>query len=608
MANILGRIYYDLGDMANASKYNQQAYDLSIKSGAAEEMIDAMIYMGKIDAHRGRMDLAEKHIRASLVKGDSLGLKGTGWEAYYELGMVFYAQKRYDSAITYFRSAVDIVEQLSGNIYGGEEARKLYSSDPRKVDLYNKIIASFVAIRDPAKASEYALRNSITALNSKYGKDLGFADSTLKADLARAEDIQRQISAVNANIAKADTREKKEALLQTRRILEEGYQNFMDERKEKYKDFDKYLKGGVNPEDLSNYKGGLPEDMAVISYIINDSLLYKFVVTNSTLEIVTTTLSEDINVQVNEFISALTSPDSGSGTGSLKVRAEFADKKKTSKKSFPEISEKLYNILIADLLPVIGDKKKLCIIPSGKLSNIPFQCLGKKEAGKFRFVLEDYRVFYANRLDMFRSRDASDRNISNMAAFGNPDRSLEFAKQEVLNIQKISHAKMVYVEGEATELKAKESLVQNKYVHFATHGTLDYVKPKQSYLTFTVTPGAGDDGRLTIAEIDSIKTGSQYAELVTLSACETARPLAISEDWYVSPANSFLRKKFKTVVASLWKVNDEATGILMSAFYKNLENMDKVDALRQAQETVSRDPRYTHPYYWGGFVLYGDWR
>jgi CHAT domain-containing protein len=364
----------------------------------------------------------------------------------------------------------------------------------------------------------------------------------------------------------------------------------------------------VNPEDLSNYKGGLPDDMAVISYIINDSLLYKFVVTNSTLEIVTTTLTEDINVQVNEFISALTSPDSGSGTGSLKVRAEFADKKKTSKKSFPEVSEKLYNILIADLLPVIGDKKKLCIIPSGKLSNIPFQCLGKKGEDKFRFLLEDYRVFYANRLDMFRSKDGSDRDISNMASFGNPDKSLEFAKKEVLDIQKVSHAKLVYVEGEATELKAKESLVQNKYVHFATHGTLDYVKPKQSYLTFTVTPGAGDDGRLTIAEIDSIKTGSEYAELVTLSACETARPLAISDDWYVSPANSFLRKKFKTVVASLWKVNDEATGMLMSEFYRNLEKMDKVDALRQAQETVSSDPRYTHPYYWGGFVLYGDWR
>jgi CHAT domain-containing protein len=55
-------------------------------------------------------------------------------------------------------------------------------------------------------------------------------------------------------------------------------------------------------------------------------------------------------------------------------------------------------------------------------------------------------------------------------------------------------------------------------------------------------------------------------------------------------------------------VNDEATGILMTEFYKNLESMDKVDALKMAQVKLSGNPIYSHPFYWGGFVLYGDWR
>lgn len=608
MANIQAKIAFEQGQMDKAMKYATEAYQYSSAAGSADQLMDALVMQGKVYAAKGKVDLAIPLIRAAVVKGNSLGLKTVQWIPLYELGILHYQQKRYDSAIHYLGSAVDIVEQNAGNVFGGEEARKLFASDARKVDLYNKIIASYVAMKDPKKASEYALRNAITAINSKYGQDLGFADSTLKADLATAEEYKRSIEAVDASMAKADTKEKKDALQKTRTILEEGYQNFIDERKEKYKDFEKFMRGNVNPEDFSNYKGGLPEDLAVISYVVNENQLYKFIVTNSTLEIVTTELDKDINVQINEFIASLVTPDSASGTGSLKVRAEFANQEAVAAKPFRETSEALYHVLMDDVLPIVGDKKKLCIIPSGKLSNIPYQCLGKMEGKKFRFLMEDYRVFYTNRMDMFRTKGETDRNISDMAAFGNPDKSLMFAGKEVLEIQKITRSRQVLTEEKATEQEARTALGQRKYVHFATHGTLDYVKPKQSYLTFSASPGGGDDGRLTIAEIDSLKAPGQYAELVTLSACETARPLAISEDWYVSPANSFLRKKFKTVVASLWQVNDEATGILMTEFYKNLEKMDKVDALRLAQQKLSNNPKYLHPYYWGGFVLYGDWR
>ncbi len=607
MANLQGKIAFEQGDLEKALKYATEANNYSKASGAADQMIDAMVMQGKVYAAKGQAPKAIEYLRTAIDKGAILGLKSGEWVALYEMGIVFYQQKKYDSATHYFGAAVDIVEKNAGNVFGGEEAKKLFSTDARKVDLYNKIIASYVARKDSKKASEYALRNAITAINSKYGQDLSFADSTLKADLARAEEYQRKINAVDQSIAQADTKEKKEALLKTKRILEEGYQNFIDERKEKYNDFEKFLRGNVNPEDLSNYKGGLPEDMAVVSYVINDSQLYKFIVTNSTVEIATTVLDRDINEMINEYIASLITPDSASGTGALKVRAEFATQS-VAAKPFRQTSEALYHVLMDDVLPVIGKKKKLCIIPSGKLSNIPYQCLGKMDQGKFRFLMEDYRVFYTNRMDMFRSKEQPDKDLSNMAAFGNPDKSLEFARKEVLDIQRIVKNRQVLVEEQATEQEARMALGQRKYIHFATHGTLDYVKPKQSYLTFSASPGGVDDGRLTIAEIDSLKAPGQYAELVTLSACETARPLAISEDWYVSPANSFLRKKFKTVVASLWQVNDEATGILMTEFYKNLEKMDKVDALRQAQQTLSNHPKYVHPYYWGGFVLYGDWR
>jgi CHAT domain-containing protein len=46
----------------------------------------------------------------------------------------------------------------------------------------------------------------------------------------------------------------------------------------------------------------------------------------------------------------------------------------------------------------------------------------------------------------------------------------------------------------------------------------------------------------------------------------------------------------------------------MKEFYTNLQTMGKADALRKAQATLSKDPKYVHPFYWGAFVMYGDWR
>jgi CHAT domain-containing protein len=64
----------------------------------------------------------------------------------------------------------------------------------------------------------------------------------------------------------------------------------------------------------------------------------------------------------------------------------------------------------------------------------------------------------------------------------------------------------------------------------------------------------------------------------------------------------------RSVVASLWAVDDDATNLLMQEFYKNLQTMDKVEALRKAQATLSTTAGFEHPFYWGAFVLYGDWR
>jgi CHAT domain-containing protein len=219
-------------------------------------------------------------------------------------------------------------------------------------------------------------------------------------------------------------------------------------------------------------------------------------------------------------------------------------------------------------------------------------------------------VFYTSRMKIFDVDPPLTTNMESFAVFGVPDATLKYTEQEarsIAGIMKISDG--LYVETRATEKQAKQSLTQMKYVHFATHGILDYTDYNASYLKFLPSADTvdGNDGKLTIDEIYGLKIAG--CELVMLSACETAVGREKTKGWKISPANSLLRKKTRTVIATMWKVDDEATSIVTVEFYRQLKaGREKGDALRLAQETLSKDSRYNHPYFWSAFVLYGDWR
>jgi CHAT domain-containing protein len=100
------------------------------------------------------------------------------------------------------------------------------------------------------------------------------------------------------------------------------------------------------------------------------------------------------------------------------------------------------------------------------------------------------------------------------------------------------------------------------------------------------------------------------AELTVLSACQTALGKDIKGEGVVGLAYSFMSAGSKSVVASLWKVDDRATAILMSNFYKSMlrEGVPPVAALRAAKLKMIEDQRWNSPYYWAGFVFQGDYQ
>lgn len=145
-------------------------------------------------------------------------------------------------------------------------------------------------------------------------------------------------------------------------------------------------------------------------------------------------------------------------------------------------------------------------------------------------------------------------------------------------------------------------------IHFATHGFLDSELPELSGILLTRVDQNGSE-RNGLMALHDIYTLDLSAELTVLSACQTALGKEIRGEGLVGLTHSFMSAGSKSVVASLWKVDDRATASLMSDFYESMlrKGMSPVAALRAAKLKMMQDKRWTAPYYWAGFVFQGDY-
>lgn len=153
-----------------------------------------------------------------------------------------------------------------------------------------------------------------------------------------------------------------------------------------------------------------------------------------------------------------------------------------------------------------------------------------------------------------------------------------------------------------------DQLANYRLVHFATHGLVDNHLPELSGIVLSMfdRQGKRQDGFLQLYEIYNLKLN---ADLVVLSACQTALGKDIKGEGLVSLTRGFMHAGAPRVVASLWNVDDAATAELMSRFYRHMivHGLKPAAALRAAQLDLAKERRYQSPYFWAGFVIQGEW-
>jgi CHAT domain-containing protein len=151
-------------------------------------------------------------------------------------------------------------------------------------------------------------------------------------------------------------------------------------------------------------------------------------------------------------------------------------------------------------------------------------------------------------------------------------------------------------------------LSRYRVVHFATHALIDDQHPELSGIVLSMVDKQGQkqDGFLRLRDIYNLKLP---VDLVVLSACQTGLGRDVKGEGLIGLTRGFMYAGASGVVASLWKVDDEATAELMKHFYSGLfeKGLTPAAALRDAQLALRQQKRWQEPYYWAGFVIQGQY-
>lgn len=301
-------------------------------------------------------------------------------------------------------------------------------------------------------------------------------------------------------------------------------------------------------------------------------------------------------------------PAKGTIERSLRAFLKFLSDRSSDPRAGLEAAERIgHELLPLDREGAFKRAKALIVIPDGILHNLPFETLRIRDGAGSRYLVEDMAVSYcpsASALAVLMSSKGQGKWKKGLLAVGATQ--LPFSKKEVLDIANslAAFGTDVLTGDAATEGAVKQwPLNDYRIIHFACHGFLDEGSPLRSALVLSDADAAGDDGLLQMREIYGLNLG---ADLVVLSACQTAAGRLERSEGPMGLARPFFFAGARSVIASLWPVNDQSTVAFMHDFYRSLAAGHPAgEALHDAKKRMLKSP-WAHPFYWASFMLQGD--
>lgn len=611
----LSSAYYDLGDIDGAIRLREVCIDAARARNAPLAEASGLRVLAEMIAERDA-DLALAHAHRALKLMKMHQEPREIWLVYATLGRLHRSRGDLDVAIEHFRIAVDRLEAVRGRLTTSSRRAAYYErSRSSYAQLIDALLERNERTGDQAdidaafgvleRAKARSLLEAIADLRFDQDRSLS-PELSARRDLLskRIADLQRA-----ADDASTGHEARRRALEELDRTEEEFDSLLAEVRRE-----GRGEPAAEIPSTATDARSMLDGRTAILAYSVGRHGLCGFVVTAAGITAHRLPVgTDDLSARVRNYVDLIGASDDD---------------------AWRAIGRRLSSDLLAPLLPNgLEGIDHVVVLADGALNAVPFETLPVPGDPGGAMLIEKASVSYApsatalNALgrgiegpaaarsvvvvaDPFTDRPAGASETAELvrALYDDEDLAIEAlpaAREEAAAIAGFAADASVLTGADATEDAMKSGILDGyRIVHFATHGLVSLRAPYRSALV--LARGEDQDGFLQAREIYRMR---MHTDLVVLSGCRTARGATVDGDGVQGLAQAFLHAGARSVVASLWNVNDERTATFMEAFYAHLASgMSKSNALRRAKLDLLRNPATAAPRFWAPFVLIGEAR
>jgi CHAT domain-containing protein/tetratricopeptide (TPR) repeat protein len=649
----LGRVYIATGEYDLALTNLQSALAIYTQAGNPLEAAQARGLLGQLSRLQGRPEQARRYYKQALDAFTELSDRLNQAAVYSELGRLELKGGDYAAAQDYLRQSIDVTENVRRVPTSSDLTAAFSATVHDRYEGYGECLmrghrlnpslgldARAFEVSELMRGRSLAEWLRVSGTNLVPGLDPKLADreKLLRQSLRVKEDYRVTL------LAGGGKKEELGLLVAELARLEAEYKQVNDAIRALYPSYEQLTRPAA--WDLRRIQTEVIADdqTALLEYSLGADESYAWVVTRDRIKSFKLPAEAEIVEAAGRVYKLLARP---SAAGSEEDEEDLAAATR-------ELSRMILSPVAAEL-----NKRRLIVVADGALNYIPFQVLPAPSDGEpLVAAYEIVNALSASILGELRQEAARRQPTKLLAAFGNPkfapdtaraeDRKgaetpsatqqasaarlegalrdielsrdsfdpsaikpLFYAKRELASLRDSASGGETFVaeEFDATrERLLSTDLTQYAILHLATHGFLDPKRPENSGLMLSTfsRDGRSLDGFVGLQDIYQLRAP---VDLVVLSACQTGLGKDVRGEGLLGLTRGFMYAGASSVMASLWKVDDEATAELMKRLYANMlrEGMTPAAALRAAQNSIRQRPEWRSPHYWAAFTLQGEY-
>jgi len=575
--NFMGVVAWMQGDEAAALRQLVVAGEWSRIAGFPVVEIRGLLFLGELGL-QGEYG-AEGRKAAELLREKADHCRASPYRIWARLLLARYAQgqERNREAIGFLQEAAGIIEAersgLKADMFDEvcrRQRRAVYES-------LVELLAGEGMVGEALTAAEKG--KALIIVDLLAGENLG-RNPAEKELLEQEAVLGEEVRGLQRRILQVAGGKVADELLEQLRQAEETYRDLLSRIGAEDRSLLSLIAvSGVDPTTVQRL---LDENTTLFDYFVTTGGLYVWAIHQKQVHLKRIDLSrEEMRALVFSFLAAI----------------REKDKRKTE-----IFSRKAYDLLLKPAILFVSGER-IGFIPDDALFYLPFAAMSYRG----RFLAEGFSIFHLPETGLLETVLGETGTTGlRVLAFGNPDLEnealgLHHSALEVERIRKRIGSTTVLLREQATEAKTEDLLSGYDILHFAVRGRFFPEEPLNSGLL--LTPGAGQDGRLTVREIFGLRF---QGRAVVLSGCDPMPEQDPEGKGLISLQRAFLRTGSQSVVSTLWFVEDSAAAYFLDLFYRHLGKREPLaDALRTAQRHLIREGY--PPYVWAAFVLTGKY-